>query len=478
VRHRVSKQAIAVFVSLLVVCGHSSAQGKKAMAFTRAHSYFGTSHLDDTSDFPRNISTSVKEKGVVTASDGVYRKMNGTISNIELLHILANDTIRGVELENMDMEGPLHISALKKSFACKKCRFKGDVSFDSSIVGSILITNSRFYRNINLGSTNPKNGCRIRMEEDTIQGTSSFKGISWSGNRAYNAKQRGTPGDVLQDPALTLVRMKYDSSVTFENADLLDGLSLEKSSFSQLPILENSKINGDLNLNSCNFQNGIDLRFLWWCRLRRISISNTRYPAGSVHASWDSLLATLDTPSQLLASDTADFELRHIEAMYTVLRDNYLIQNDKRSADQVMYHIAVMDAHYKPSLWKTLYNMFLGFGYKPWRWILYIIFPLMACGAAVLWRYYGHVNEIVRFGAMRTDMLPRQRLALRIVKCLYFSGSVMLGIRFRRMWISDDCPAFTYTVIILWLVGTASIIAMAALTKVAEFQVVKGLIGI
>jgi len=66
---------------------------------------------------------------------------------------------------------------------------------------------------------------------------------------------------------------------------------------------------------------------------------------------------------------------------------------------------------------------------------------------------------------------------------LFFSASVLLGIRFKREWIEIGSPlalgqqSFIYLVTAEWLLGIGLYVTFALLVKGARFEFIKGLLG-
>ncbi len=60
---------------------------------------------------------------------------------------------------------------------------------------------------------------------------------------------------------------------------------------------------------------------------------------------------------------------------------------------------------------------------------------------------------------------------------LFFSTSVLLGVRFKKEWIEKIDRAFLWWVTAEWLIGIGLYVAFVALVKSNEFGYVKGLLG-
>jgi len=69
-------------------------------------------------------------------------------------------------------------------------------------------------------------------------------------------------------------------------------------------------------------------------------------------------------------------------------------------------------------------------------------------------------------------------LPARVWHVVFFSASVLFGIRFKKEWIARRDNAFLWCVTIEWLLGIVLYILFAGLVKSYEFGYVKGLLGL
>ncbi|MEI6639201.1 MAG: pentapeptide repeat-containing protein [Chlorobium sp.] len=205
--------------------------------------------------------------------------------------------------------------------------------------------------------------------------------------------------------------------------------------------------------------------------------------------------ARLDSLTQVFNKERYDLT----EIFYLRLRDNYLAQNNKASADAVMYELAERKADIlNEPLW-ILYGWIMGWGYKPVQFLL-AAFLLVALPFALFWyrRYYHLVLPMVDHAiddAFKEQLKAPENLnkknhfnhaaiageiifPARVWHVIFFSTSVLLGIRFKKEWIEKKDRAFLWWVTAEWLIGIGLYILFAVLVKSNEFSYVKGLLGL
>lgn len=220
-------------------------------------------------------------------------------------------------------------------------------------------------------------------------------------------------------------------------------------------------------------------------------------------------------------------QYRRLEISYHKLRDNYLAQRDNESADYVMYELSGHRTDMLNEFLWQCYGWFFGWGYQPWRFLLLIVLPLVVAFAVVwYWFYYEQVLRVVDEkveqkinpnGLFRVNLgereirlfrfprihIPGVRLRLynhtnqpragnqpylgrltRYWHVIFFSASVLLGIRFKKEWIyvNDQIgklghKSFVRIVTFEWLLGIGLYIVFALLVKGSRFEFIKALLG-
>ena len=345
---------------------------------------------------------------------------------------------------------------------------------------------------------------------------------------------------------------QFSNVANFSGAQFCNVADLSRAQFSNVVNFENSVFDTTLNIARTRFEKGVDLRRTNISKAEVLYDHHTFFPSGTLKVYWSQLeghlslhdsscpsyrkwksikahIKKLDSLQQhlpdILAAKResigielntakADFDSLTTllnkerydltEIFYHRLRDNYLAQNDRSSADAVMFELASKRAEsLKEPLWR-LYGLFMGWGYKPLRFVI-SVFLLIVIPFAILWymRFYHRVlpifSEISHPQQIQIRNKPLLKktilkyihfhisnhpivsgsvnLPARIMHVLHFSTAVLLSIRFKKEWINMTDRAFLSWVIAEWVLGIALYITFAILVKSYEFGYVKGLLG-
>ena len=319
---------------------------------------------------------------------------------------------------------------------------------------------------------------------------------------------------------ITLENAVFDSSIIFASTRFEKGIDLRRTTFSKAKIFIDHRTSfppGKLNVN-WNQLRGRIIVYDWTCRgYRERNSARNRYllldslrknpskdligKKDSINAEYDKVTTKLDSLNHILDKERYDLT----EIFYHRLRDNYLTQNNRSSADGVMYELASKRKDYlQEPLWK-LYGLFMGWGYKPLRFVV-TVFILVILPFSIIWytRFYhrvlplvAHLNEEQKKQLSNDDLLQEKtflkiftstnyhhreakkvaNLFARLWHVVYFSSSVLISIRFKKDWIAMEDRAFLTWVTVEWALGIGLYITFAILVKSYEFGYVKGLLG-
>ena len=341
-------------------------------------------------------------------------------------------------------------------------------------------------------------------------------------------------------------------AANFRNTQFLNEAFFSFAQFSNEADFENAIFNTTLNIAATRFEKGVDLRRTDLSNAKVLFDHRTFFPPGTLQVYWSQLeghlsLNDLSCPSywtwesakaQITKLDSVQHSLPKnltakrdslrsmynyvkakldtftpilnseryalTEIFYHRLRDNFLSQNDRASSDGVMFELASKRSEYlKEPLW-GLYGLFMGWGYKPLRFVI-SVFLLIVIPFAFVWyiRFYHRVLPIFSELSVTQQTQIRNKpllkktilkyihfhffnhqivsgfvnLPARILHVLHFSTAVLLSIRFKKEWINMADRAFLTWVIVEWVLGIALYITFAVLVKSYEFGYVKGLLG-
>lgn len=276
--------------------------------------------------------------------------------------------------------------------------------------------------------------------------------------------------------------VRFEKAVSFYNAKLGDTSLFVGANFLDEVDFENARFGRTIDFTYANFSEGIDFRQTSFDSVENLYLKDMRFPEGKLRFYW----------SQFQAKNTARIKLEYppmnriehykqIEIIYHSLRDNFLVQDDKKSADEVMFELAEQKKNIlNESYWKV-YGFFFGWGYQPWRFLLFVILPIIL-GFAFLWyfKYYELFRNVIFKDELEiANLFNKQKGGLfqRGWHSILFSSSLLLGIRFKKVWIVEH-RKFLFFATLEWALGIGLIIIFALLVKGARFDLVKDLLGI
>ena len=238
---------------------------------------------------------------------------------------------------------------------------------------------------------------------------------------------------------------------------------------------------GKIRLQNATFRHGVDFRTSDFNLVSQIDLENCYFPEGRLYIYWDQIKMrddfriTVDT----LVGETREDHYNRLSIIYNRLKENFLVQGDKSSADAVMYELGYRrDTISTEILWKC-YGWFFGYGYQPWRFLLYIVFPGIFVFASLWYYHYFEALQNVIFKenieaakVIQTEVSEFDKIWYSVL----FSFSVLLSIRFRREWVVHY-RQFLYWVTFEWILGIGLYIIFALLIRSSRFDYIKGFLG-
>lgn len=219
--------------------------------------------------------------------------------------------------------------------------------------------------------------------------------------------------------------------------------------------------------------------------------------------------------AQSISSNFYSSEFKAFEIDYQKLRDNFLAQGNKRSADDVMYELALRKDSLNAGFLWNIYGTLFGYGYQPWRFLIGVIiiallgafwyyrkyYPIVAVisneknseiGIKSVYRSYGDVKVATKKSRIMRDQIYDHSnisrhigILHRIWHVVFFSFSVLLGIRWKKEWSEISykldglygSKTFLRFVTFEYILGIALYITFAILVKGSQFEYIKGLLG-
>jgi uncharacterized protein YjbI with pentapeptide repeats len=314
---------------------------------------------------------------------------------------------------------------------------------------------------------------------------------------------------------LNLSRAQFKQEVYFNDTDFHGSVCFWEVQFKDDIFFEGCSFKGILNLAGTNFSKGVDFRRAHLDSVETIYIDhNTKFPDGKFRIYWDQFeakdnlrLKLWNPPKMESELDSINEHYKRIATFYHRLKDNFIAQDDKGAADAVMYELEWQRKKIKKE-WKwKLYGWFFGWGYKPWKFLLFIVGPIIILFSIIWCKLFYHLvvqivwdkapqdyEHVLNFHPyfVRIGMVRRLRFITfvhsnfsnevisywaRFWHVLHFSTSVLFGIRFKKEWINTKNNEFLSVIALEWVIGILLYIMFAYLVKGVRFGFIRELIG-
>lgn len=365
---------------------------------------------------------------------------------------------------------------------------------------------------------------RVDFEDVQFDGGVNFRFVQFldaANFRAAQFQQQAIFTETDFHNTLNFEAAQFKSTVFFVDTKFTNTANFARVKFNSTVNFDKAIFKGTISFENTEFEEGVDLRRSNFDSVKTILLEGIKFPDGRFLCYWEQFKAE-DNLRIVLAEfpkDTIDEQYRRVEIIYHQLRDNFLKQNDKNSADAVMYELGWQRAEIKKEFCWKLYGWSFGYGYQPWRFLL-LVLVIAACFSA-LWyfKYYGIVACILNendegktvFSALKkkegklfskqigilrgkdvglkanifdhSSISKHISILQRMWHVLLFSFSVLLGIRWKKEW-SDikyngmfGSNTFLKVVTLEYLLGLLLYLMFALLVKGSRFEYIKGLLG-
>ena len=404
------------------------------------------------------------DSGVVYENK-VFIKHHGFINWTTMSALLNDNDLNKIRLSNVVIDPILIIFGMNidKDLEVSFSTIRNNFILSNSEIKKLLFVNSFIDGPFSLGG---------KVQIDDLV---SFRGSKFKlGGHILNvvAKDIFNFSSIVDTNAFYIVGCQFFSNIFF-NYSNFKKLEINFCSFNQNFNFRNVKsqtikftgnvFRDTIDLSYSYFENGIDLRLNNFDSVTVFQLENFDYPDGKLYVNWDQFIGN-GKPRITLSgfSNYKNDDYKRITLIYEKLRDNYLAQGNKEDADNVMYELAIYKHMLIPNCLHSLYGIILGYGYKPWRFMLFILLPLLLF--AIVWYlwYYEIVVTILHdtsdtewggnfpkifkqkartFKKLKISYFDHGQikneinLITRVWQVLFFSASVLLSIRFKKDWI-------------------------------------------
>jgi len=308
--------------------------------------------------------------------------------------------------------------------------------------------------------------------------------------------------------------VKFHMDADFSFAKFQKGVDFESVTFGSISSFRRAVIKGEVSFRSTKFKEEIDFRQVNFDSVTVINLEGTKFSDGKFLFYWEQFKGkdSLRIKLKYLSGDSLKNEdYTQIEIIYHKLRDNFLAQGNESSADEVMYELGWQRKEILKEFDWQVYGTFFGYGYQPWRFLLFALLPIILI-FAIIWYWFYYPTLVF----IKSDLFPKsiqidskdkyliksgkfKLLKMRISDftkapitmnpltrywhALYFSTSVLLGIRFQKDWIKvfpkDMLGRKSYIRLVTfeWALGIILFVVFALLVKGIRFSFVKDLLG-
>lgn len=496
-------------VALIIFTSKSYEQNKikptlRQFSFGEAYFYDG---LKQNISFDRRDAPGFDTLGLLT-KDGAFYIQDKSINNFQLQKYLYANEIRELNFNNIKTDiimGDSSITEFNREFytdsltglvGIYNVRFNKPMTFNYSFLSMIKLYKVSFLKfdlaNTTIGKIKSNDNfyfesvnilLNSRVESDTFNVPVQIY-VSHLNSTSFS-------NDVFQKD----VAFMYTTFNTFTDFSF----SIFHSGFSFLTCI----FKDTLNLTDADFKEGADFRTCNFDSLETIYMDLLKYPTGKLFIEWNMLDKLNGTYRIQIAArnlNNLDKFLR-LQMVYNNLRSNYLAQGDKESADRVKYELECRRDEMLKNPWQSLYGFFLGYGYKPWRYILFLVFPVIVFFSIILYVYYypiifeildkdfdrfkHKVNRIHRRFFFPTYYIEDKEnkkeeinLITRIWHSIFFGTSLLLAIRFRKEWINRYNKNFLFIITVGYLLGICMYLFFVIYVQSSKFDFLKEIFGL
>jgi hypothetical protein len=452
-------------------------------------------------DDQRIFDSSYSKSGIVT-NESIYFE-GATIDNSKLVAIL-----QALELKQCSFIRDSFPSLWLDSFevfpdmSIYECSLGGKVRINKVLFHKgALFQNCRFNCLFNLIDSSTFKG-RVSFSCTTKMSPLAIKNSIFTEEVEMEYITFDSPLECYNDNfknGISFSKSVFDTSTNFTEVKFSTHTDFSFSTFKVQPEFVRASFVDTVNFFNSNFKYGVDLRRCNFDSVHVLFLEKMEYPIGKLFLYWDQFKGYKQPRIQLhYYSPTPEDNFKRYEVIYKKLRDNFIAQGDKASADDVMYELAWQKELTIGTCLQKLYGIFLGYGYKPWKFLFLIILPLLIFARALAWWFYPIVVCILNDKKKETELLPNRSRKIgckflrikvqdnrpygipcivRLWHVIHFSASVLLGVRFKKEWIHISNSNFLILITIEWLLGIAFYIIFILFVKSTEFGYIKGLFG-
>lgn len=294
----------------------------------------------------------------------------------------------------------------------------------------------------------------------------------------------------------------FNKDVVFRECNFRAYVNFKQTDFNSSVEFQQVAFYDVLNLYKTKFSKGVDFRRCNFDSIKVIIFEKIEFPIGKLYLNWKQIKMR-DHPIVSITRDSTGVtdEFNRLENVFFSLRDNYLAQGDKSSADDVKYELELRRDMMFSDLLHSLYGIWMGYGYQPWKYLFFLVIPIIFIFSIVIYNssyatIYKIINNITEQDRVeiskikRIFWIPSYKVIsvdfrygvipalTRFWHSIFMSSSLLLGLRFKKEWIHKWDKKILAIATAEWILGIALYVAFALLIKSFRFDFIKGVFGL
>lgn len=288
-------------------------------------------------------------------------------------------------------------------------------------------------------------------------------------------------------------------------------LTITGTTFIVKPVFRRIELVDTVDFSNTDFEKGVDLRRIDFKKVSTIFLDNTYFPPGELIMYWEYIQGDeIPKISLKFKSGISEDDFKSIEEIYLQIKNNFLAQGDKTSADEVMYELAWQKEIIVGGIWQWLYGVTLGYGYAPVRYLFFPILLTVLLFWFIWYKFYYNIvayilnkeldselglsdNYHVEFPTKKIKkivLVDHKRLnkhinfVTRYWHCLHFSVSVLIGLRFKKEWMPLSIKykyrknSFLWMTTLEYALGKIYLVLLLIFIKIHYFENWKSFLGL
>lgn len=291
----------------------------------------------------------------------------------------------------------------------------------------------------------------------------------------------------------TTINRLYFEEVTFNKYTNLSNINFSDEHLT----FTRCTFNDTLDLTKSSFNSSIDFRRTDLLNVNVLFFEDVNYKIGELLCKWDNIKGNpLPKISLKTLSPNKEDNFRRLEIIYNDLRDNYIQQGDRNSADMVSYELALQKEIVLQETSQFLYGVFMGYGYNPARFLIRLIAPIIIV-FTLLWyfffpqqvaKYYdfeltqNYLANVKRRLFKTSISIPNHKrytsaFIIKALQSIHYSFTLLFSVRFKNELLKKEDQPFLICSLIEYIIGKSLFVLFAILIENSHLAYIKSLFG-